>query len=631
MQTNITLHSTDRQVTTVSLPSGGVRVAESANPWLISSIWRAAYDSLGRRDEGLNDGPFPVCGAQMGVDITFGQPVVLVDPLCRRGTVGDFFGITPLLLSLYGALGGWACPECGESVSRDSLSRISMRLSQCGHGNAICAVPRPSDAPPLPEFATFFEATRVVRDGRLFLVGDRTLEEDRSIGRDAVVVSSRGLPLIQPEGEMWLREQARLHPFRIDVGIARGGSSDVEWVGIIGSTAQCQRCGLSSAPPTTRDLRRIIAGQQDGSGITLLQSPLSRIGEGSLRGAAALIEGLLRSGEIEGLDEAFLRVISTEDDSTLEVPLLTPLATLSAGGFIRLAFARLRAGRVSGVQVVINQLNASDISNICSDRLFVSQAQSVGSVMFLGRGGDYEGLQICEVSGGCHRSSDKVPIEDDFGGKLDQLTPGSFSKIYLDENSLTSITPLEKAVLRSIQKSPDKGTLVRCYATDILADEGEVGETTGLDPLIAELAARLPESRRLGLSPRDIAEGMKGSRSFPALFGIRIDELRTVSLEQLMYRLPQVGYAYRGIESIIRAGGGQVSLSEDVRGHPPGLRVLYRLIRSLPLRGRVVMIHNVGWLLSARQAEVIEQLLKEELVDEQRRSGGRVVWFDSGE
>jgi hypothetical protein len=43
------------------------------------------------------------------------------------------------------------------------------------------------------------------------------------------------------------------------------------------------------------------------------------------------------------------------------------------------------------------------------------------------------------------------------------------------------------------------------------------------------------------------------------------------------------------------------------------------------------MIHNVGWLLSARQAEVIEQLLKEELADEQRRSGGRVVWFDSGE
>lgn len=615
----------------MSLPSSGVRVVESANPWVISSIWRAAYYSLVRRDEGLSDGQFSVCAARIGVDINFGQPVVLVDPLCRPGTVGDFFGITPLFLSLYGVLGGWSCPECGEGVSRDSVSRISMRLSQFGHGIAICAVPRPSDAPPLEEFATFFEATRVVRNGKLFLAGDKGSEEDGSIGRDAVVVSSRGLPLIQREGEMWLREQARLHPFRIDVGIARGGSSDVEWVGIIGSTAQCQRCGLSSAPPTTRDLRRIIAGQQDGSGITLLQSPLSRIGEGSLRGAAALIEGLLRSGEIEGLDEEFLRVLSTKDDSTLEVPLLTPLATLSAARFIRLAFARLRAGRISGVQVVINQLNASDISNICSDRLFVSQAQSVGSVMFLGRGGDCEGLQICEVSKRGHRSSGKVPIEDDFGGKLDHLTPGSVLKIYLDENSLTSITPLEKAVLRSIQKSPDKMTLVRCYATDILADEGEVGETTGLDSLIAELAARLPESRRFGLSSRDIAEGMKGNRSFPALFGIRIDELRAVSLEQLMYRLPQVGYAYRGIELIIKAGGGQVSLSEDVRGHPPGLRVLYRLIRSLPLRGRVVMIHNVGWLLSARQAEVIEQLLKEELADEQRRSGGRVVWFDSGE
>jgi hypothetical protein len=211
---------------------------------------------------------------------------------------------------------------------------------------------------------------------------------------------------------------------------------------------------------------------------------------------------------------------------------------------------------------------------------------------------------------------------------LDKLNPGDLIHLSVDQAALLDPDLLE-ATVAAIPRSPgDRVSLVRCSGAEILGEEGEVGHLTGLYGLIAEVAARVPEARIFGLSAREIESAIRGNGDAPLLFGFPLSALRSISLEQLIYRIPRVGYASRGIEWIIDAGGGAISLSEQVNGHPPGLRVLYRLIRNLPLRGRCVLIHDVGWLLSAKEEAIVKLILTEELAQEQRRSGGRVVWVD---
>jgi hypothetical protein len=636
MQTRITAQFLDNQQTTLPFSPEGISILKSSDPWVLSSIWRVAQERVLEQEGKRKDSDAWASAAHPNVEIETERWMVLIDPLHRGGTMGEFFGLDPLLVSLWGPIGGWSCPECGATVCRDSVADVSVKLSELEGGNVVCAIPREEGAPPLEELAKYFEATRIVRNERVFLLEDYTESRGDSIAQEWVVVSSRGLPLLVGDAESWLREQARLHPCRIDVGIVRRGDSSIQWVGIIGSSARCQQCGAASSPPSFRETRRSIKQRKDSIGLTLLNRPLGEILAGTLRESAQFIDQLLTTAQVGEVDTVFLQSVIAQTESVLDLPLTISLEQLPPDIFIRLALCRLRCAQVTGVQLFINQLDESEVVKLSECDTFASMANSIGGVVCLSRSQLYSPLTICSVDAGATNATTLRAEVSSIGyhdalstiGVLDILNPGDLIRLSVDQAALLDPDLLEATVAAVPRSSGDRVSLVRCSGAEILQEEGEVGHLTGLYGLIAEVAARVPEARILGLSAREIESAIRGNGDAPLLFGFPLSALRSIPLEQLIYRIPRVGYASRGIEWIIGAGGGAISLSEQVNGHSPGLRVLYRLIRNLPLRGRCVLIHDVGWLLSEKEEAIVKLILTEELAQERRRSGGRVVWVD---
>ena len=633
MQTRITSHIITNNPTTLSFAPEGISILASSDPWVLSSIWRTAQEGV-LEQEGKRDGiTCPGSEAHFFTEIETKRWIVLIDPLERWGTIGEFFGIVPFLISLCGTIGEWSCPECGATVCRDSVGDVSEKLSKHDSGNVVCAVPREEGAPPLEELARFFEATRVVRNGRVFLAEDDTEIRAGPIGQEWVVVSSRGLPLLHGEAESWLREQARLHPCRIDVGIVGRAGSLIQWIGVIGASARCQKCGAASSPPSFREIRRFINEKKGTNSLTLLNRPLGEILAGTLRESARFLAELVAPDRVGEVDNVFLQTILTEAESVLDLPLSFSLKQLPPDMFIRLAVARLRCAQLTGVQIFINQLDKSEVLKLCECDTFASMANSIGGVVCLSRSDSDSPLtiysadvcatkvrpQICSIS--CQEELSTMK-------ELELLKPGALIRVAVYQSAILDPELLEKKVAAVLRRGEDRVNVVRWCGADILQEQGEVGHITGLYGLIAELASRIPEVRMLGLSVREIESAIRGIGEGPVIFGFPSSQLRSIPLEQLIYRIPRVGYASRCIEWIVGSGGGAICLSEEVGEHPPGLRVIYRLIRNLPLKGRCVLIQDVGWLLSGREERIFEMILTDELAHERGRSGGRVVWVD---
>ena len=606
----------------------------STDPWVLSSIWRAAvsHAALQRGYQDRSHASETVSGAHLRVmteGLSWLLPINPFEPFVSADSIGSFLGIESLILEIAVQTGGWRCPSCEEMVFRDSIARMEEILSMAGEGTVVCVVPRGKESPPLRQLAEFFEAARVVVGEQIIPLTE--CDDDSVLARDGfgVVVASRGGALTTNEATDWLVEQCARHPCRLDVGVTRGGTGVWHRVGSIGSTARCMNCGASSEPPTLRELRKVLrAGGNAATNIALLDTSLDTVLAGSLIAAAEIVGRIIDSGAIGGVDSAFLERMISVEDPLFRSPVTFPLKRLSPTEFVRLAVLRAWCAGVTGVQVVVDQLSEDDVSNLVSSGPLQRIITSMGGMICLSREeGDREPpirervapLPTVQEQTVATLASDLLP----------EIVAGTVVQVTVSDEQLRKPEQLVESVAAALRAERHRIAVVRCSPEEIFGRSGEVGEVSGLYRLLAELGARLPARRFLGLSELEILSGLRGERDLPAtLFGVSSSEVRDLPLKQLIQRLPRVGEAHAVARWIVAAQGEKVTISEESRGHPPGLRVIYAISHELPLKKRCLAAIQLRPFLSVTQQRIVEAIFSEQVTG--AGGGGRVVWFEKG-
>lgn len=609
-----------------------ITVIESADPWVLASIWRAALScaALQRGDEERSSQVAPASGAELPVAVEGLSWLLPIDPcegVVSSGSIGAFLGIESLLLELAVRIGGWRCPACGEMVFRDSIGRVAELLAAAVEGNAVCVVPRGEDSPPLRQFADFFEATRV-------LIGERVVPlrecdgEETSLGDGAgVVVASRSIPMSSREATAWMVEQCARHPCQLDVGVVQAGAANWQRLGSIGSTARCLHCGSSSVPPTLRELRRGQGARESvTSTVSLLETSLDTLLAGSVSAGASLIQRVVAAGGVEGIDEAFLDRMGSLDDALLSLPITYPLKVLSPVEYVRLHLLRAWCAGATGLQIVVNQLAEEDVSDLISSEACHHYVPNSGGLLGLLRGeGGREPLAAERMAP--LASFRRAKIENRDSKPLPELPAGTVVRVAVSDEQLRQPEQLAESVTMMLRAQGERIAVVRCSPEEIFRGSGEVGDVSGLFRFLAALGARLPARRLLGLSEAEILAGLKGEHDLPvALFGVSSSELRTLPLELLVQRLPRVGEVHTVLSWLVAAGGARITISEESRLHPPGLRVIYAISQELPLKKRCLVAIHLKRFLSFPQQRIVETIFSEQVAGPGER--GRVVWFE---
>lgn len=630
-----TLFPPDAPPVSLEAPLGGIAVFESADPWALAGIWRAAVSHAAlQRGDGDGDGSRrgeTASAAELRVvaeGLSWLLPINPFEGVLSSESVGAFLGIEPLLLELAVRIGGWQCTGCGAMIFRDSLARIGDRLAAAEGGNVVCVVPRGDDSPPLRQLADFFEASRVLVNERVVPLTD--CDDDEVLTRDGegVVVASRSLPLTPSDAAAWMVEQCARHPCRLDVGIVGAGSPRWQRLGSIGSTARCMECGTASVPPTLRELRRGRGTGEMVSRVSLLDTPLDEVVERSLSAGGAFIQQIVSAGGVEGIDEAFLERLMAAESPLLRLPIRYPLKRLSPAEYVRLNLLRVWCAGVTGVEIVVDQLSGDDLSELISASECQTSVPRMGGMICLLRSEEGGETLVRE------RRPPLVLDRQEMGGKwsgdqLSDIPPGKITYIAISDEQARAPEQLVESVASTLRARGQRTAVVPCSSEEVFRRSGEVGAVSGLYRLLAELGARLPVRRLLGISEGEILAGLRGERELPeALFGVSSAELRVLPLELLVQRLPRVGDAHAVISWMIAAGGAKVTISEESRGHPPGLRVMYAISQELPLKKRCFVAICLKHFLSSPQQQIVETIFSEQIAGS--GGGGRVVWCERG-
>lgn len=629
----LTLFPPDAPPVSLTAHLGRITVIESGDPWVLASIWRAAvsHAALQRGDGERSHLGEAASGAELRVIVegfSWLLPIDLFEGFVSNGSVGSFLGIEPLLLELAVRIGGWQCPTCSALVYRDSIARLADNLSAVEEGNVVCVVPRSDDSPPFRQLAEFFEASRVVVSGRV--VSLRDCDDDEVLAREGegVVVASRSLPLSSSDATAWMVEQCACHPCRLDVGVVRPGVPSLQRVGSIGSTARCMECGAASAPPTLRELRRGSGSEQTVRRVSLLNTPLDEVIAGSLSAGASFIQRVVAAGGVEGIDETFLERLIAAEDRLLSLPITFPLKKLSPAEYVRLNLLRAWCAGSTGCQIVVDQLSEEDLSDLISSSECHTFVSCIGGMVCLLRTEGGGELLVKE------RLTPLLPVAHETGAtrssdQLPEIPAGKITYVAVSTEEAREPEQLVESVVNTLRVQGQRIAVVSCSPEEVFRRTGEVGEVSGLYRLLAQLGARLPARRLLGLSQGDILAGLRGERDLPAaLFGVSSSELRVLPLELLVQRLPRVGEAYAVLNWLVAAGAAKATISEESRGHPPGLRVIYAISQELPLKKRCLVAIHLKRFLSFPQQRIVETILSEQVAGP--GGGGRVVWFEKG-
>ncbi len=618
-------------------PSEPCALLESSDIWQISSIWEAFRQRAhSQQGDCIGDrGAKSRCHTPVTLEgFPWIVPINILDLVGSGRTVGHLFGLEQLLLEIVTLLGSWACTGCGAMVTRDTASQLAMKLASVEKGIAVCVVPRAPDDPCLEQLSSFFGVTRVLVGDRLIRSDDRGVVKKDGSGSEGVVVASLSVPVDIREGVQWLRDIRTRYPGRLDIGIVTTEGTGFQRLGAYGESIRCLRCGDISLSPTLRELSRAVT--RDGQTRSSLQrnfflgrQSLNELLAGNLRTVAQAIIGIARETGLEGIDTVFLERIVQSKERIAEAMVASRLSSLCPADVLDLAVARIQCRGLSGLQVVVNQLSPEDVGEWWKRNEENYAARSATRLIFLTHTDEGRASLVTECSiQNAFRAGEAIAPESQWGvpDGWTTICSGLIAKIRLDLRSHQDPSELSKRVEGLVRASGDRGAVIKLSPFEIAEQKGQVGEVSGVFHHLAELGARLPIARAQGISTRQISEGFQGCRALPAFFGLSTQELRAIPLEQLVLRVPRVGYAHELLRAIIAAGGGGVSLSEDVSMHPAGLRTIYGLCGKLPLKKRCLVIARVRWLLSKSQEDVIDGMLREELL----RTGScpTIVWLD---
>ena len=160
MSGSFTLFPADAPPVSIAAHTGRISVVGSAEPWVLSSIWRAAvsHAALQRGYQDRSHASETVSGAHLRVMIeglSWLLPINPFEPFVSDDSIGAFLGIESLILEIAVQIGGWRCPSCEGMVFRDSIPRMADILSTAGEGTVVCVVPRGKESPPLRQLAEF--------------------------------------------------------------------------------------------------------------------------------------------------------------------------------------------------------------------------------------------------------------------------------------------------------------------------------------------------------------------------------------------------------------------------------------------------------------------------------------------
>ena len=610
---------------------------EGSDVWRISSIWEA-FRQRARSQRGDyigGRGAKSRCHTPVSIEgFRWIVPLDILELVGSGRTVGHLFGLEQLLLELVTLMGSWSCTGCGGMVTRDTASQLAMKFAMAEKGIAVCVVPRAPNDPCLEQLSSFFGVTRV-------LIGDRLMRSDdrRVMGKDGsvsegVVVASLSVPVDIHEGVHWLRDVRTRYPGHLDIGLVATEGTDFRRLGAYGESIRCLECGVMSLAPTLRELSQsVIKDAQTRSSIQrnffLGGQSLKELLAGKLRTVAQAILGIAQETGVEGIDLAFLERIVKLNRRIGETMLESQMSSLCPADVVDLAVARIECAGLSGLQVVVNELSRQDVREWWRRNEENDSAQSEVRLLFLTRTDEVRDCLVTECSiQDAFRNSEVIAPESQWGVPEGWTTicAGSVVKIRVDAESHRDSGDLSKRVEVLVRAKGVRGAVITLSPREIAGQKGQVGEVSGVFRHLAELGARLPIARAQGISTRQISEGFQGYRTLPPFFGLSTHELRRIPLEQLVLRVPRVGYAHELLRAIIAAGGGGVSLSEDVSTHPAGLRIIYGLCGEIPLKKRCLVVARVRWLLCKSQEDVLDAMLQEELL----RAGScpTVVWLD---